>query len=440
MCITTIRLSVKFSLVKARGAALDQLQTSATLGYGVPLDWYSPRRPKSRLTLYLSVWNKMAAATENGRRRVNGRRAWIIIIALLLAVILSAAFATRRRAQVVIRVGHVERGTITASIATNGKIEALNNFAAYAPAATTVQKIFVAAGASVRANQPLLQLEDANARLQAARAQAQLKGANADLNAVSTGGTQEEVLTTRNALVKAQSDRDTLQRNLEALKRLLQSGAASQAEVDAAQNQLRVADSNVNLLEQKLKGRYSPSEVGRVEAQQSEARASLAAAQAQLKDSNVTAPRAGTVYSLPVRQGAFVNPGDLLVQVADLHKVLVRAFVDEPEIGKLEKGQLVEVTWDALPGRVWRGKLETLPTTVVQRGTRMVGEVSSLIDNDDLKLLPNTNVSVSVVNSRKENVLTVPRESVHQDATGQYVFQVVDGELKRRTSKHRFRT
>ena len=120
------------------------------------------------------------------------------------------------------------------------------------------------------------------------------------------------------------------------------------------------------------------------------------------------------------------------MQVADLHKVRVRAFVDEPEIGKLRPGQLVEVTWDALPGRVWQGTLETLPTTVVQHGTRTVGEVTCVIENDDLKLLPNTNVSVAVVTARQENALTVPREAIHQDANGQYVFQVVDGELKRR--------
>jgi len=112
--------------------------------------------------------------------------------------------------------------------------------------------------------------------------------------------------------------------------------------------------------------------------------------------------------------------------------VRVRTFVDEPEIGKLRTGQEVEVTWDALPGRVWKGALETLPTTVVQRGTRMVGVVTCVLDNADLKLLPNTNVNVGVITSRLENALTVPRESVHQDSKGEYVYQVVNGELKRR--------
>lgn len=377
----------------------------------------------------------MAAANENGRERVNGRRTWGIVIGLTVAVVVLAAFVSLHRSQVAVRIGRADRETITESIATNGKIEALNNFEAYAPMATTVKKIYVQQGSWVKAGQLLLQLEDANARSQAARAQAELKGAEANMNSVENGGTKDELLTTRNALVKAQADRDAAQRNLRAMQHLLQSGAASQAEADEAQNRFRIAEANVHLLQQKLDGRYSKQEIGHVEAQQSEARASLAAAQELLRNSNIVAPRAAMVYSLPVRQGAFVNAGDLLVQVADLHQVRVRAFVDEPEIGKLRKGQLVEVTWDAIPGRVWQGTLETLPTTVVQRGTRMVGEVTCVVENGDLKLLPNTNISVAVVIARQQNALTVPREAVHQEANGQFVFQVINGELQRRDVK-----
>ncbi len=377
----------------------------------------------------------MAAANQNGHDRVNGRRTWGIVIGLTVAVVVLAAFVSLRRSQVPVRISRADRGTITESIATNGKIEALNNFEAYAPMATTVKKIYVQQGSWVTPGQLLLQLEDANARSQAARAQAQLKGAEADISAVENGGTKDELLTTRNALVKAQADRETAQRNLRAMQRLLQSGAASQSEVDTAQSRFQIAEANVQLLQQKLSGRYSQQEVGHVESQRAEARASLAAAQQLLKNSNIAAPRAGMVYSLPVRQGGFVNPGDLLVQVADLHTVRVRAFIDEPEIGKLRKGQSVEITWDAIPGRIWQGTLETLPTTVVQRGTRMVGEATCVVENSDLKLLPNTNISVAVVIARQQNALTVPREAVHQDAQGQFVFQVVNGELVRRDVK-----
>ena len=78
------------------------------------------------------------------------------------------------------------------------------------------------------------------------------------------------------------------------------------------------------------------------------------------------------------------------------------------------------------------GRVETLPTVIVQRNTRNVGEITCLVDNSDLRLLPSTNVTVAVIIEQQQNVLTVPRESIHQDSEGRYVFQVTNGELKRR--------
>jgi HlyD family secretion protein len=149
----------------------------------------------------------------------------------------------------------------------------------------------------------------------------------------------------------------------------------------------------------------------------------------------IRAPFDGTVYYLPARQGAFVNMGDVLVMVADLHSVQVRAFVDEPEIGKLRAGQEVRVTWDALPGRTWTGHVTTVPTTVVSRGSRAVGELLCAVNNQDESLLPNVNVSVSIIVSNNANALTIPREALHEENGQPYVF-VVNGEaIHRRNVK-----
>jgi HlyD family secretion protein len=374
----------------------------------------------------------MTESIDSGRTRLPWKPRWIIIIGVTLLVLVPALWLAFRRTQVQVRSARAFRETITSSIATNGKIEPIDNFEAHAPMSTTVKRVEIVQGGWAKANQLLLQLDDSDARAQVARAQAQVKGAEAELLAVSAGGSQEEVFTTRNALVKAQADRDTAQKNLQAMQRLLQSGAASQAEVDAAQVQLHVAEANLHTLEQKLHDRFSKPEISHAEAQLAEARAALAAATDLLRNLNIISPHYGMAYNLPVRKDSFVAAGDLLVQVADLHRIRVRAFVDEPEIGRLQKGQPVEVQWDALPGRLWKTTVEELPTNVVQRGTRMVGEVTCLLDNADLKLLPNTNVSVAVVLARHENALTVPREAVRQDAEGKYVFQVINGKLKRR--------
>jgi HlyD family secretion protein len=168
----------------------------------------------------------------------------------------------------------------------------------------------------------------------------------------------------------------------------------------------------------------------KVEANLNEARAAYSAAQELLKNLNVRAPFAGTVYQLPVRASAYVNGGEVLVQIANLQKVQVRAFVDEPEIGRLGVGQKVEISWDAIPGRVWEGTLTRVPASVTTVGTRTVGETTTEIDNFDRKLLPNVNVNVTIITARHINALTVSREAVHDVNGKRYVYKIVDNKLQ----------
>ena len=280
------------------------------------------------------------------------RRWWVTALAILAAVIVLAAFVSHRDDAVPVRTAVVEQSDIRSLVSTNGKIEPVNNFEAHAPAATSVQRVFVKEGESVKKGQLLLVLDDADARAQAARAQTQLKAAQADLGYAERGGTQEEVLSLDAQLVKAGNDRDYAQRNLDALKRLEQQGAASAGEVRDAENALAGAEAQLTFLRQKRSKRYSNGELARVDAQRADAQATYDAAEDVLAKSNVRAPFDGIVYSLPAKQGGFVAAGDLLLQVADLRKVLLRAFVDEPDVGRLAPGDPIEITWDAVPGRV----------------------------------------------------------------------------------------
>lgn len=330
-----------------------------------------------------------------------------------------------------VRATTVQRGPIRSLVSTNGKIEPIQNFEAHAPISTTVKRLLVKEGDHVRKGQLLLQLDDADIRTQAARAQAQVKTAQADQAALGTGGTHEEVITVTAQLLKAHSALDVAQRNLEALRRLQQEGAASPGEVRQAEDAVQRAQADVTLQEQRKKDRYSPPEVAKVQAQAGEAQAAYEAAENALLKSSVRAPFDGIVYSLPVKQGAFVQDGELLLQEADLSHVLVRAFVDEPDVGRLLPGQRVEVTWDAVPGRTWIGAVSAVPSTVKLRGNRNVGEATCTVDNLDFRLLPNVNVGVTIVVAEHANVLTLQRDALRADETKPYVFEIVNDHLKR---------
>jgi HlyD family secretion protein len=145
----------------------------------------------------------------------------------------------------------------------------------------------------------------------------------------------------------------------------------------------------------------------------------------------VRAPFAGTVYSLPVAQYDFVQAGQALINVADLTKLQIRAYFDEPEIGKLAAGQPVTITWEAKPNLLWHGHVKQAPTTVITYGTRNVGECLITVDDARGDLLPNTNVTVRVTTARHNNVLSVPREALHTEGSVNFVYKIVNHKLVR---------
>jgi HlyD family secretion protein len=366
---------------------------------------------------------------SNGRPATRNGRTWIVLGALAVLAVIPIF---TRQGPMRVRTTTLERGPIRSLISTNGKVEPIQNFEAHSPVASTVKRMLVKEGDHVRKGQLLLQLDDADLQSQAARAQAQIKAAQADQADIATGGTREEVLTLDSQLLKARNVRDYDQRNLDALRRLQQQGAASAGEVKQAEDQLQRAEVDLRLLEQKQKDRYSQPEMAKVQAQTAEAQAAYDAAEEALQKSSVRAPFDGIVYSLPVKQGAYVQTGELLLQLGDLSKMLVRTFVDEPDIGRLASGQPIEVSWDAVPDRIWKGTVSTIPSTVKLRGARNVGEVTCTVDNHDRRLLPNINVGVTIITAEHTGVLTLQREAVHMDDTKPYVYQVLNGELKRR--------
>jgi len=355
----------------------------------------------------------------------------LVIAAAIVALFVFSGWMMRRGV-VPVRAEKVIRQPIASIISTNGKVEPAQNFEAHAPAQVMVKRVLAHEGDAVKTGQLLIQLDDTDARAQAAKALAQLRAAEAALHDVQAGGTQEEVLTTRTEMVKARAERDAAKRNLEAVQRLQQNGAASPGEVEAAHNRLQKAEADLELLQSKTTGRFSNPEITKVQASAEEARTAYAAAQQLLKNSHITAPFPGTVYQVRVKQGSFVNSGDLLMQMADLNRVQVRAFVDEPDIGKLAKDEKVDVTWDAIPGRTWQAMLTRIPTAVTTVGTRAVGEITCEIPNADHKLLPNVNVNVSIITDKRDSALTVSREAVHDFDGRRVVYEIEKGKIKAR--------
>ena len=330
-----------------------------------------------------------------------------------------------------VRESQVDREVLLNTLSTNGKVEPEVNYQFYSPISTTVRAVYVQAGDKVPAGKLIMLLDDTDARARAATSESGVKAAQAALDAATHNGTQEQRQMAAGDIARARLERDQAQHDLEALTKLNSTGAASASEVSAAKSRLQSAEATMHASEESANNRYSPAEVARSQAALADAQASLAAARKVLAESAIHAPMAGTVYSVDAARTEYAEQGKLLMQMADLGNERVRAYFDEPDIGRLQAGQKIQIKWDARPGQEWHGHIERAPVTVVTYGTRNVGVVLVGIDDEDGTLLPDTNVNVTVTTSSEPNSLSIPREALYSSNGKAYVYKVVNNNLVR---------
>jgi HlyD family secretion protein len=323
------------------------------------------------------------------------------------------------------------RENIVASISSNGKVEPISPFAMRAQLDTFIEKIRVVEGQPIKKGQPLLDLNVKDAEAQLAEARSKLLRAQNDLRVARSGGRPDAAAQAAGALSTAVAQRDRLQRSHDALLRLIEQHAATKDELAANDLELTKAQAEVARLTAAKQefDRGVSLDANQAPLLVQQAQSEVAALETKVRNGHITAPSDGTLYSLPVKAGDYVRVGDLLAEMADLRKVRVRAFIDEPELGALEPNQPVKITWDALPNRVWTGKTETIPKQVVARGTRSVGELLCTVDNDKLELLPNINVNVRINSHERDNVLAIPRGAVEAEGNQRFVYVVKQGEF-----------
>ena len=357
---------------------------------------------------------------------------WNLVLGLM-AVVLAGALVrvSRKQEPTDIHVVHPEYHDLVRTISTTGSVRPVNVFQARANFPGIVDKLDVALGDKVRAGQMLVQMKDPYASSRVATANANLKSAEVGDQNIREGGSAEERINLKGDLEHAKSAAAGAKQTLANLKQLQARGAASQAEVDAAQHRLDDALTTLSTLQARSTGRFSPADRTSAAARVSDARSALEAAQVAYDNANISSPISGTVYSIPVNLYDFVPMGADLLDVANLNQVQIRAFFDEPEMGGLTVGQPVRILWDGKPNREWHGHIKQAPVAAMAMGSRSVGEVTISADDANGELLPNITVTVIVTVQRAVHVLSIPRQALHSQGKEQFVYRVVNNRLVR---------
>jgi HlyD family secretion protein len=365
-----------------------------------------------------------------------GRRLWILVGgALVLTALL--VFLSGRGSTARVAVADVVRENLSSVVSTNGKVEPVMPRSFRASYPTFVERVYAVEGQQVKRGQVLFALDDTEVQADLAQARADLATQEEALSEAKAGGHASQLAKAAADLQKAQASRDQLHRDNEMLTKLVAEKAATPEELQQNRLQLTQAEADVQSFEKTKQtlDQQAKLDEGRVALLAEHARVTVRDLEERLESAHGTAPFDGTLYSLPIRQGDFVKAGDLLAELADLHKVRIRAFIDEPELGQIDVNQSVEILWDAHPDRVWNGRTEVLPKQVVTRGTRSVGELLCSVTNERLDLLPNTTVDVRIHISERPAALVVPRGAVYIEGDRRFVFRVEDNRLHRRFIK-----
>jgi HlyD family secretion protein len=363
----------------------------------------------------------------------NNKQKWVILSLVAgLAVVLVIVLASRGQGPAV-SVVKIAREDLSAVVTSNGKIEPIAPTVAHAEFPTFVDRVFAAEGQTVHRGEVILTLDAADIRGQLAQTRADLLSAQSDLRNARAGGAPDQLAELQGDLQQAQADVENLERTHKALESLVAKQAATRDEFALNESNLTKAHARLDALNEK---KQAIAQQASVTAQAAELHVrqdqdQIQSLEEKVRSATVVAPSDGTLYSLPVRAGDYVKVGDIVAEMTDLRQVRVRAFVDEPDLGWLEPGQDVRVTWDGKPGQTWNGQTQQLPKQVVPRQSRSVGEVLCSVDNSNLELLPNVNVEVKIMVRQRKGAVVVPRAAVGYDKGQHYVF-VFDADKVRR--------
>ena len=320
----------------------------------------------------------------------------------------------------------VKLETLVDTLATNGKVEPFEWISVRAERPGKLLRLFVERGKIVKAGSTVATQDSSELLGAITGAEAKLKQAQAEREVLDANGRPSDLAQIEAAVRKANLDLENARKELASLQRLEAKNAIPRYEVTKAAEAVAAIETEISSLNARSRSFGSlPADKKAADSRIAEARSMIDQARQKASQGVLIAPISGTVYQVDPKPGAYLNPGDLVANIGRLDRLRVSVYVDEPELGRVAKGMPVTLTWDAMPGKEWKGMVDRLPQQIVPLQSRQVGEVLVVVDNPDGDLVPGSNVNAFIRSRVAENALTLPKESVRKegDVSGVYAFE-----------------
>jgi HlyD family secretion protein len=336
-----------------------------------------------------------------------------ISLAILLAVVTAGAAAYgwwgARNAGPGYRFGKVERGAITAAVSATGTLNPVTAVQVGSQVSGQIKEIYVDFNSEVKKGQVVARIDSESFALRVNQAMADLEAARATVltQRANVAALQAEV--SRAQVTLADAERE-FQRN----KALHEKNFVSAAALDKAEFAFRAAQEQVNTAQ--AQRAVGESQVRNVEALVKQRESQLAQARVDLDRTTIRAPVDGTVVKKSVEPGqtvaASLQAPELFVIAQDLRRMQVDVSIDEAEVGRVREGQPATFTVDSFPGRTFRGTVGQVrkAALVVQNVVTYTAVIAT--SNPNLELFPGMTANVRIVVDTRDNALRVPNAAL----------------------------
>ncbi len=366
------------------------------------------------------------------------RRTWIVIgvvAAVLLAIVF---FNTRGESEPLFQTTKVERGNLVATVGATGSVRAGQSAVLIWQTTGIVDAVNVDVGQRVKRDDVLASLDKQSLNQSILLAEADLASAKKALEDLLNSDTaRAQSLRTldaaEEAYKKAYDYRLGLNGRITIADTYIQNGIpkvrytkgyADAETIADADEKLALAEAQLNDARrnvERLKDGVDPVDIAAAEGR-------IAAAQSTLNMAHIIAPFDGTITQAEPSVGDQVSTGSIAFRMDDLSHLLVDLQVSEVDINTVAIGQSATLTFDAILGKEYHGKV----VEVGQAGDTVQGVVSftvtvELTDADEL-VKPGMTAAVNVVIEEQNDVVLIPNRAVRLVDGERAVYLLVDGQ------------
>ena len=375
----------------------------------------------------------------------------MVLVVLLVGVIGWGAWNAFRRPAEPTIVASV--GTIAQTVVATGRVAPVTEIILANKIPGRIKAVLVNEGDTVGVGQPVIVFDDremvaemqmadsrvATARADVQRARRALEATRARWKEVKSSARPQEVERARAETEQARQRHNHTELERRRYEQLVRDGFVARSQSDAAATEAEVARARLRVAEQTLsliragakqetvqsawaQVRESESELKRAETYVAQAAAERERAQAMLKTVTVESTVNGKVTRKMVEPGEAVDIGIPLMVLSDVSRIIVKAEVDETDLGKLQLGQQAAVTAEAFPGRVFPatiyeigqsvGKRKVRPDDPAKIGDMKVLEAKLEVTKGGQDLRLGMTVDVRIFVAQKDKVVVIPRHLV----------------------------